>query len=77
MEGGGGELVICKSMYFLISLLEDSFLIALTLPHDAQMILYWFGDLVSLNLVPSTVASEPQILPKSKPNPLTPKMGEG
>ena len=32
---------------------------------------------MSLNLVPSMVPSEPPILPKSKPNPLTSHMGEG
>ena len=38
--------------------------------------LYWLGDLMSLNPIPSTIDSEPPPH-QMKPNPLTPQMGEG
>ena len=35
-----------------------------TRPHGTQLILYWLGDLMSLNQVPSTIDSEAPILQK-------------
>ena len=39
------------------------------------MNLYWSGDLMSLNSVLSTMASEPLILPNKNPHPYFPKKG--
>ena len=74
---GGGELVSIEYLPFSkIPFVTIRCLSLSASPHDAQMILYWLGDLMSLNLVTSAINSEPPILPKRKPNPLTPQMGE-
>ena len=51
------------------------YLSVFSLSFDGQMSLYWLGDLTSLNLVPSTMDSEPPISPNKNPNPYFPQTG--